>query len=841
MVVIIPSFLRRLIALLIIINLINACGSSDGNGEKDEAAPVITLNGESSVTLSYGADYVELGATAVDDFDGNVDITISGSVNSSILGEYTITYRAVDMAGNTSSVNRSVMVIDDSPPLIVVNGEGSMTLNYGGDYVELGAIAADDVDGDVDVTISGSVDTVIAGEYVIIYSATDKSGNNSEAQRIVIVQEQRPFITTWDTRNKGVSEDNQIMIDTEGEGFDYSIDWGDGSIEHNVTGDVTHSYASPGKYTVKITGDFPHFYMANISETETINVEYDNFFGAEVTYVSYTHEFTSDNSKLLTIEQWGDILWSSMKGAFQDTTNLIVIAEDAPNLSLVQNMSSMFAMQTKGLKRSEAFNEQFSSSISQWDVSNVLDMQNMFAGENKFNQDIGLWSVSKVQNMASMFEGAASFNQDLSKWQVSNVVDMSYMFACSERFSDFSDYDLEFGELFIKTCDFNQSLNQWKVSNVTTMKGMFERASDFNQNIESWDTSNVTDMNRMFYHSRSFNQDIGGWDVSSVTDMGSMFSGAESFNQNLNSWDTSNVTDMGSMFSDAESFNQNLNLWDTSNVTDMGSMFSGAESFNQNLNSWDTSNVTDMGSMFSGAESFNQNLNSWDTSNVTSMGAMFRNAKSFNQSINSWDTSDVTDMRSMFSGAESFNQNIGNWDVSNVENMSYMFAGGYAGSITVPFNQDITQWNVSSVTTMKGMFERASNFNQDIGNWDVSNVEEMSYMFAYASSFDQNLGNWDVSGVIYWSSQYDIDSWEVYGGMEDMFDEVTLSTENYDALLLGWSMQALTVGKETDSYEYAELFKFDGGNSQYSPAAASARQVLIDQFNWLITDSGPEK
>ncbi|HHB93225.1 MAG TPA: BspA family leucine-rich repeat surface protein [Thioploca sp.] len=71
---------------------------------------------------------------------------------------------------------------------------------------------------------------------------------------------------------------------------------------------------------------------------------------------------------------------------------------------------------------------------------------------------------------------------------------------------------------------------------------------------------------------------------------------------------------------------------------------------------------------------------------------------------------------------------------------------------------------------MEITFSDASSFNQDLSSWDVSKVTNMFMMFNNASSFNQNLSNWNVSNVT---------------NMGNMFDGVTLSTANYDALLIG--------------------------------------------------------
>ena len=62
----------------------------------------------------------------------------------------------------------------------------------------------------------------------------------------------------------------------------------------------------------------------------------------------------------------------------------------------------------------------FNQDISSWDVSNVIDMSNMFYIVSNFNQDISSWDVSNVTNMSKMFCGASNFNQDIGSWVVSS-------------------------------------------------------------------------------------------------------------------------------------------------------------------------------------------------------------------------------------------------------------------------------------------------------------------------------------------------------------------------------------------------------------------------------------
>jgi photosystem II stability/assembly factor-like uncharacterized protein len=77
----------------------------------DIAGPIITLNGADPMSLTKGNPYVELGATASDSVSGDLVVTTTGSVNSDVLGTYTITYSATDTLLNTSTKTRTVNVV----------------------------------------------------------------------------------------------------------------------------------------------------------------------------------------------------------------------------------------------------------------------------------------------------------------------------------------------------------------------------------------------------------------------------------------------------------------------------------------------------------------------------------------------------------------------------------------------------------------------------------------------------------------------------------------------------------------------------------------------------------
>lgn len=82
----------------------------------DITAPVITLNGSSTLTLSVRDTYIELGATAIDDTDEIITVTTTGTVDTSTAGTYTISYSSIDEAGNEATASRIVSVRTNAPP-----------------------------------------------------------------------------------------------------------------------------------------------------------------------------------------------------------------------------------------------------------------------------------------------------------------------------------------------------------------------------------------------------------------------------------------------------------------------------------------------------------------------------------------------------------------------------------------------------------------------------------------------------------------------------------------------------------------------------------------------------
>ena len=228
-------------------------------------------------------------------------------------------------------------------------------------------------------------------------------------------------------------------------------------------------------------------------------------------------------------------------------------------------------------------------------------------------------------------------------------------------------------------------------------------------------------------------------------------------------------------------------------------------------------------------------MNNWDVSDVVSFQSCFYFCLKFDTYINDWDVSNSTNFQSMFNQASIYNQDLNNWDVSNGRNFNYMF---YVANL---FNGDITTWQFTTTNDISMVYMLAGrNFNRDISNWNTERVTTMQQMIYNNHQFNQNLNSWNLSNctnvyrMLYGLDFYDqpMDNWDV-SNITDFRDFMRnsdgYSTANYDALLISWSAQDVSLN---------ESINF--GSSQYTAGgdAEAARNFLITNKGWSITDGG---
>ncbi|MBL4656257.1 MAG: BspA family leucine-rich repeat surface protein [Bacteroidia bacterium] len=587
------------------------------------------------------------------------------------------------------------------------------------------------------------------------------------------------------------------------------------------------------------------------------NQDVNNFNTSLVTNMAATFKQCTAFNKPLNL--WNTGLVTNMSSMFRDC---LVFNQDISSwvVSAVTTMNSM-------LQNCSAYNQPLT-----WTTTALTDIGFMFSGCTVFDQPLNSWNVSSVTVFHNLFTFCSAFNQPLNSWNVGLATTFSAMF---------------------QSCvSFNQDLNSWITTNVTTMNSMFESCSVFDGNITTWNVSKVTDFTEFLRKASVFNQDISGWAINALTNvnMTSMFRNALLFDQDLSAWDMSQVTAASTMFLygtlSIQNYDNMLVAWDAqvlqpNVVVHFGnSKYSSIAAGNARANmiaadgwtitdggltsfdsTWTTTtdNQSVLLNFANSAVDFNIDWGDGSDNDITvyndaALNHLYVTAGTFNIVIrgkmgalnmrfasnteidvitrwgpydvvsnrNFWGCSNLTitatdipvissiDLSSMFVSCNSITTipNISDWNVSNVISFESMFQSCWV------FNSPLSGWDTSSTTVLKGLFLNCLVFNQPLNTWVTGSVTNMSAMLQGCSAFNQDISDWNVSSVT---------------TMSTMMAGVTLSTANYDAVLIDWDGQILQPN-----------VVFDAGNSKYTGGgvAATARANMVTNDLWTITDGG---
>ena len=172
----------------------------------DTTAPVITITGINPVTIYVGNVYTDAGATASDNIDGNIssNIHVTNTVNTNLVGSYSVTYSISDHAGNIATATRTVNVIANPTPtnhLPVITSTPTTSINEGHLYSY--QITATDSDGNAltysftqnpswlsissSGLISGTAPSVSSDtSYSIGISVSDGIGNTLQIYNLIV-------------------------------------------------------------------------------------------------------------------------------------------------------------------------------------------------------------------------------------------------------------------------------------------------------------------------------------------------------------------------------------------------------------------------------------------------------------------------------------------------------------------------------------------------------------------------------------------------------------------------------------------------------------------------------
>lgn len=159
---------------------------------QDTEGPKVDLIGLDTLVLNVFTKYIESGAVITDNHTKGLSYSITGSVDHTTLGDYTLTYSATDSSGNMTNAIRLVRVVDREAPVITLKGSSLVNMKRFGTFTDPGVILSDNYDSEADLlnnlVIVDSIKGYKEGVYQYCYRLMDNSGNRAaEVCRIVQV------------------------------------------------------------------------------------------------------------------------------------------------------------------------------------------------------------------------------------------------------------------------------------------------------------------------------------------------------------------------------------------------------------------------------------------------------------------------------------------------------------------------------------------------------------------------------------------------------------------------------------------------------------------------------
>lgn len=170
-----------------------------------------SLIGKDLISINIGETYIDEGI--IFEIDGKNcinDVKIENNVDINRPGEYYINY----LYEKKVILTRKVIILDNIPPIITLNGNIEIVLIQGNKYEEKGYIATDNVDGNITskVEIKGTVTNTKTGIYKLEYTVIDSSGNVTSVNRTIkVIKKPSVIIKQVAPTEKGEEEKSNIQ------------------------------------------------------------------------------------------------------------------------------------------------------------------------------------------------------------------------------------------------------------------------------------------------------------------------------------------------------------------------------------------------------------------------------------------------------------------------------------------------------------------------------------------------------------------------------------------------------------------------------------------------------
>jgi surface protein len=501
--------------------------------------------------------------------------------------------------------------------------------------------------------------------------------------------------------------------------FAGSIDFNNNFVESwNVSNVVNMSYLFSGSsgFNCDLSG-----WATQLQNTNTIAYMFgtDNSFVGEMTNFNGIGLDTWDTSKIII-----------MTGLFARCRDFSYNFVESWDTSSVTDISYLFWS-----------TDNFTSDISGWNTNNVTTMSHLFNAASNFNLDLSNWgtNLNSLTDISNMFSNQISFtNSSIKDWNVSNVENMDSIFSFDKLFGmylikqpddfkiDLNTANMNSSNLSHQTTGFEVDLSNWDVSKIQTTSLSFN-AINFN-NLDKPYIFNGTGLNK--------------WKTSSLQNMSYMFSGTIGLDATFTKdWNVSNVHTMEGLCSNSNSLKLDVSKFDTKNVTNLSHLMNGLDRLHRfSLNNIQNKNIQNNNiitpTMKSLPLSIIAGIKDLNTSNVTTIAYAAANTHVVTgQEFENLIVEKVTDMTGFASNSNNFNPNLNKFlkQLKRVTTASGAFAN------TTSFTgKGLSNLNASSLTNADVFIAGAKNLGVKQSNMSNVNMPKLlsSVGFAAKSSID---------------------------------------------------------------------------------------------------------
>ena len=183
--------------------------AGDGNGNTNTVTRSVIIRDTTPPVISWSFTNLFIAAnsncvalmTNVTGTNYILATDLSGSVTNSQtptnnavlqLGTNVVVITVADASGNKSFSTNRIVVVDQTPPNIALNGNNPFTNELGSAFTDPGITFSDSCSGILTVTTNGTINISITGTNFLTYGVKDSSGNSNAVTRTVIVRDTTP-------------------------------------------------------------------------------------------------------------------------------------------------------------------------------------------------------------------------------------------------------------------------------------------------------------------------------------------------------------------------------------------------------------------------------------------------------------------------------------------------------------------------------------------------------------------------------------------------------------------------------------------------------------------------